>query len=298
MGGDELGQADRAADGRHRQGRRDGAQGRDGRGSAPTSPRSTPSTRASATRSRPRRPPRAGRRRRSRPRSSAAPRSSRPSTTRRSTRSLEEDFDSELSGGELNLALAEQADDQTGDGRGDAADRAPVGVDERRQGQRGPQGQYQRAEREVMRDLSVDFQRDGRAASRASSARPRGRRCRQRGRELAETRSKDYMKDLKASYNDISVATNFDTLIKIEVSGYSQDEARERIDERRQAVGRQGAQVRDLRARHEREDHPRDAQGQVQGRAGPDQRRLQAPDRQRPDERPRGRPRPAATRPT
>ncbi len=143
--------------------------------------------------------------------------------------SLEKDFDSELSGGDLNLALAEQAGDQTG------MDAATLQIEHLSAWTSDDKvneilkAQYQRAEREVMRDLSVDFQRD--AANLPHEQRAAAWKALQkRGRELAEQRSKDYMKDLKASYNDISVATNFDALIRFEVSGYSQDEARDRIE--------------------------------------------------------------------
>lgn len=143
--------------------------------------------------------------------------------------SLEEDFDSELSGGDLNLALAEQAGDQTG------MDAATLQIEHLSAWTSDDKvnevlkAQYQRAEREVMRDLSVDFQRQAAHMTREQRA-VAWKALQKSGRETAEKRSKDYMKDLRSSYDHISVATNFDALIKFEVSGYSQDEARARID--------------------------------------------------------------------
>jgi hypothetical protein len=143
--------------------------------------------------------------------------------------SLEKDFDSELSGGDLNLALAEQAGDQTG------IDAATLQIEHLSAWTSDDKvnevlkAQYQRAEREVMRDLSVDFQRQAAHLPREQRA-AAWKALQERGRELAQTRAKDYMKDLRASYDRISVATGFDALIGFEVSGYSRDEARERID--------------------------------------------------------------------
>src|SRR4051794_39391865 len=143
--------------------------------------------------------------------------------------SLEEDFDSELSGGELNLALAEQAGDQTG------MDAAEIQIEHLSAWTSDDKvneilkSQYARAEREIMRDLSVDFQRQAGQLPREQRA-AAWKELQKQGREDAAKRSRDYMKDLKSRYDATSLDTStFDSVIKVELSGYSQEEARKRI---------------------------------------------------------------------
>src|SRR3954453_13148043 len=142
---------------------------------------------------------------------------------------LEEDFDSELSGGELNLALAEHAGDQTG------MDAAEIQIEHLSAWTSDDKvneilkSQYLRAEREIMRDLSVDFQRQAAQLAREQRA-AAWKALQKQGREDAAKRSRDYMKDLKSRYDATSLDTStFDSVIKVELSGYSQEEARKRI---------------------------------------------------------------------
>src|SRR4051812_34018048 len=143
--------------------------------------------------------------------------------------SLEEDFDSELSGGELNLALAEQAGDQTG------MDAAEIQIEHLSAWTSDDKvneilkSQYARAEREIMRDLSVDFQRQAGQLPREQRA-AAWKELQKQGRAEAKKRSQDYMKELKSRYDATSLDTStFDSVIKVELSGYSQEEARKRI---------------------------------------------------------------------
>jgi hypothetical protein len=143
--------------------------------------------------------------------------------------SLEEDFDSELSGGELNLALAEQAGDQTGM---DAAELQTEHLSAWTSDDKVNEllkSQYLRAEREIMRDLSVDFQREAANLPREQRA-AAWKALQQQGRAEAQKRSRDYMKELESRYDATSLdGSTFDSVIKYEVSGYSQEEARKRI---------------------------------------------------------------------
>src|SRR3954452_16108854 len=142
---------------------------------------------------------------------------------------LEEDFDSELSGGELNLALAEHAGDQTG------MDAAEIQIEHLSAWTSDDKvneilkSQYLRAEREIMRDLSVDFQRQGAQLPREQRA-AAWKALQKEGGEDSAKRARDYMKDLKSRYDATSLDTStFDSVIKVELSGYSQEEARKRI---------------------------------------------------------------------
>src|SRR3954452_6202480 len=143
--------------------------------------------------------------------------------------SLEEDFDSELSGGGLKLALAEQAGDQTG------MDAAEIQIEHLSAWTSDDKvneilkSQYARAEREIMRDLSVDFQRQGAQLPREQRA-AAWKALQKEGGEDSAKRARDYMKDLKSRYDATSLDTStFDSVIKVELSGYSQEEARKRI---------------------------------------------------------------------
>ena len=81
------------------------------------------------------------------------------------------------------------------------------------------------------------------------------------------------------------------TSIDYEVSGYSQDEARERIAERRQARDAKELKYAIFGAGHQRADDPRHAQGQVQEADRGDRRAIPPGDgRQRAHGRPAGRP--------
>jgi hypothetical protein len=142
--------------------------------------------------------------------------------------SLEEDFDSELSGGDLNLALAEQAGDQTG------IDAAELQIEHLSAWTSDDKvneilkSQYARAEREIMRDLAVDFQRQAATLPREQRA-AAWKALQQQGRQEAERRSRDYMNALKSRYDATAIATSFDFLIDRELSGNSKDEAKARI---------------------------------------------------------------------
>ncbi len=138
--------------------------------------------------------------------------------------SLKEDFGSELSGGELNLALAEQAGDRT------AMDAATLQIEHQSAWTSDDkvnevlEAQYQRAEREVMRDLSADFQRQAAGLPREQRE-AAWQELQDRGRRIAQERGKQHMAALRSSYG----ALGFDVLIDTELSGYSKQEARERI---------------------------------------------------------------------
>ncbi len=122
---------------------------------------------------------------------------------------LRQDFDSELSGGELDYALAEQDDDRTG------MDAATLRIEHMSMWTSDDKvnevlkAQYLRATREIKRD-----------SPKLSPAEVE---------RLAHERSKQYMAALQQRYDATALTGSFDGLIENEVSGYSQDEAKERI---------------------------------------------------------------------
>jgi hypothetical protein len=140
---------------------------------------------------------------------------------------LEADLRSEMKGGELNKALAGMSADQT------ALDAATL-QDEHESAWTSDEkvndvlkSQYTRAEKEILRDLAVDFN------ERSIGMSPKEKKAAweaevKRGKQLAFERSKQNMGDLQSTYDRTSGHT-FDALIANEVSGYDQDEARDRI---------------------------------------------------------------------
>ena len=136
---------------------------------------------------------------------------------------LIEDFHSELSGGELKYALAEQEYDQT------AMDAATLQKEHEGMWATDTKitdtlrNQYLRAEKEIMRDLAVDFQ--ARSAKLTPSQRKEAwKQEKARGHTLALERSKRYMADLRKDYDKDVFALGseegesaFDALIDNEV---------------------------------------------------------------------------------
>ncbi|MDA0184049.1 hypothetical protein OJ997_27320 [Solirubrobacter phytolaccae] len=137
---------------------------------------------------------------------------------------LEQDFRSELSGGELDYTLAAHAGDQTAM---DAAllkqEHDSVFYASDSKINEVLRNQYVRAEKEILRDLAVDFNQ------RAARMKPSERRAawealKKEGQKAALTRSKQYMAGLEDSFGD-----PLEALVAHNVSGYDQDEARMRI---------------------------------------------------------------------
>src|SRR5206468_6318279 len=143
---------------------------------------------------------------------------------------LDADFRDELSGGELNLTLAAAEANQT------AMDAAKLEVEHESLWTSDEKvneilkAQHERAEREVMRDLNVEFQQ--KAASMTPEQREAARNeMLERSKKLIDERANENMKGLKSTYNaDYGSDLAFDFLIAFEVSGYSQDEALRRIE--------------------------------------------------------------------
>ena len=141
---------------------------------------------------------------------------------------LEQDYREHLSGGDLNLALASQAVDQT------AIDAAKIQVEHESLWTSDDKvneilkSQYTRSEKELRRDLMVDFNK--RAADMTPEQRAVAReQIEQRIKAEAPERAKQNMDALTRTYDANNYGGAFDDVIKYEVSGYSQDEARERI---------------------------------------------------------------------
>lgn len=142
---------------------------------------------------------------------------------------LEADFRDELSGGELNLTLAAADANQT------AMDAAKLEIEHESLWTSDDKvneilrNQQERARREVMRDLNVDFSQ--KAATMTPEQREAARaEMLKRADGLIEARAKQNMAALQATYNaDYGSSNAFDFLIAFEVSGYSQEEALKRI---------------------------------------------------------------------
>ncbi len=151
---------------------------------------------------------------------------------------LEADFHSEMQGGELNLALGNMNADRT------AMDAAELEIEHQSAWTSDDKvnevlkNQYLRAHQEIMRDLAVDFDAQS-AHMKPAERREAWKQVQKLGEEQAKKRSHEYMTGLEAKYNadalitplslDGQPTTAFDLLITNELSGYSRDEARERI---------------------------------------------------------------------
>jgi len=142
---------------------------------------------------------------------------------------LEAAYRDELSGGELDIVLAAEAADQT------AVDAAKIQIEHESLWTSDDKvnevlkAQHSRAEREALRDLTVEFNRHAQAMT--PQARRAGReRLREQATVQADARAKENMRALKETYDRNNHEDGaFDAVIDWEVSGYSQDEARERI---------------------------------------------------------------------
>jgi len=151
---------------------------------------------------------------------------------------LEHDLRGALHDGQLDLVLAEKAGDRT------AADAAALKIEHESMWTSDDKvndilkAQYQRAEREVMRDQALIFQQQAASLPRDQRA-ALWKAYQQDGQVKAQERARGYIGDLKSAYDQHATVqygddgtayqTNFDRLIGNELIGYSRDEAKERI---------------------------------------------------------------------
>jgi Bacterial toxin 4/Annexin len=140
---------------------------------------------------------------------------------------LDADFVDDLSGGELALVRAEQDYDQT------AIDAAKIQVEHESfytdddKVNAVLKNQYERAHRDVMRDLEVHFNED--PANQNLTPEQRREKYAKLKADAEATiaeRAKQNMADLQSTYDEgAGTPGAFDSVIALETSGYSQDEA-------------------------------------------------------------------------
>lgn len=141
---------------------------------------------------------------------------------------LEADFRDELSGGELNLVLAEQASDVTAMGA------AKIQIEHESLYTDDDKvnavliAQHDRAKKEVTRDLEVDFQEKSAHMTSAERAKARTE-MEEKAKGLIAERAKQNMTALKDRYDAENPNFGFQAVMDLELQGYSHEEALERI---------------------------------------------------------------------